>query len=222
MTKLATKMTLPNGKAKNPLIERIETDLLSGHFRPGEWLKQADLESQYDANRFDVRMALMDLKARHLIEHAPNRGFRVINLSEREREELFETRTILETAAAKLVAERISPDQISSLAAIEEEFAEQMGVAPVEDLRAINARFHELFYEASGNKVLADEIKALRQRGLPGTRGGLAWRTMAGIQESHADHLAMLDCLRTRDALRLVEIVAGHLGNWRRYLPNVS
>lgn len=215
-------MTLQNGKAKDSLIERIEADLLSGHFRPGEWLKQADLEAQYQANRFDVRMALMDLKARHLIEHAPNRGFRVINLSEREREELFETRTILETAAAKLVVERITAGQIASLAAIEDEFAEQMGVASVEDLRAINARFHEMFYEASGNQLLADEIRALRQRGLPGTRGGLAWRTMAGIQESHEDHLAMLDCLRAGDASRLVEIVAAHLGNWRRYLPKAS
>lgn len=219
---MATKATTSNGKAKDSLIERIEADLLSGHFRPGEWLKQADLEAQYEANRFDVRMALMDLRARHLIEHAPNRGFRVINLSEREREELFETRTILETAAARLVAERITPAQIASLAAIEDEFAHQMGVAPVEDLRAINARFHDMFYEASGNQVLANEVKALRRRGLPGTRGGLAWRTMAGIQESHEDHLAMLDHLRVRDADRLVKSVASHLGNWRRYLPKAS
>lgn len=210
------------GKAKGTLIERIEADLLTGHFRPGEWLKQADLEAHYEANRFDVRMALMDLKARRLIEHAPNRGFRVVSLSEREREELFETRTILETAAARLVAERITPGQIEALAKIEDEFREKMGVASLDELRAINACFHEFFYQTSGNQLLAEEIKALRQRGLPGTRGGLAWRTMAGIVESHEDHLHMLECLRSGDTEGLVSAVAGHLGNWRQYLPKAS
>lgn len=210
------------GKAKEKLIGRIEADLLSGHFRPGEWLKQADLEAHYDANRFDVRMALMDLKARRLIEHAPNRGFRVISLSEREREELFETRTILETAAARLAAERITRPQIETLTRIEDEFHERMADSSLDELRAINARFHEFFYQASGNQVLAEEIKALRQRGLPGTRGGLAWRTMAGIVESHEDHLHMLECLRSGDIEGLVKAVASHLNNWRQYLPEAS
>lgn len=210
------------GNAKETLIERIEADLLSGHFRAGEWLKQADLEAQYEANRFDVRMALMDLKARRLIEHAPNRGFRVISLSEREREELFETRTILETAAARLAAERITSAQIEALARIEDEFHEKMTNSSLDELRAINARFHEFFYQASGNQVLADEITALRQRGLPGTRGGLAWRTMAGIIESHEDHLHMIEYLRNGDIEGLVSAVAGHLNNWRQYLPKAS
>lgn len=210
------------GNAKETLIERIEADLLSGLFRAGEWLKQADLEAQYEANRFDVRMALMDLKARRLIEHAPNRGFRVISLSEREREELFETRTILETAAARLAAERITSVQIEALARIEDEFHEKMTNSSLDELRAINARFHEFFYQASGNQVLADEITALRQRGLPGTRGGLAWRTMAGIIESHEDHLHMIEYLRNGDIEGLVSAVAGHLNNWRQYLPKAS
>src|SRR3546814_6893896 len=109
LIKLATIMaTKLDEETMESLVSRIEADLLSGHFRPGEWLKQADVESHYDANRFDVRMALLDLKARQLIEHVPNPGFRVINLSERESEEMFETSIILETAAALLASQRIS------------------------------------------------------------------------------------------------------------------
>ena len=113
------------------MISRIEADLLGGHFRPGEWLKQADIEASYDANRFDVRMALLDLKARQLIEHIPNRGFRVINLSEREREELVETRIILETAAATLAATRIADETIDELESLVHEFEAQMETAEV-------------------------------------------------------------------------------------------
>lgn len=201
------------------LVARIEADLIGGNFRPGEWLKQADVEESYSANRFDVRMALLDLKARQLIEHIPNRGFRVINLSEREREALFETRVILETAAARLAAARISDDTIEELEAIVLTFRDHMETADQDYLRALNGQFHDLLYQSSGNPVLAEEIKALRQRGLPGTRGGLRWRTMAGIQHSHDEHVKMIELLRARDGEALAATIDEHLNGWRRYLP---
>lgn len=214
---MATKIET---ESQETLISRIEADLLGGHFRPGEWLKQADIEASYDANRFDVRMALLDLKARQLIEHIPNRGFRVINLSEREREELVETRIILETAAARLAATRIADETIDELENLVHEFEAQMETAEVEDLRALNGRFHDLLYQSSGNSLLAGEIKALRQRGLPGTRGGgLAWRTVAGISQSNNDHIRMVELLRAHDGDGLAKLVEGHLTNWREYLP---
>lgn len=217
---MATKIETESAET---LVSRIEADLLGGHFRPGEWLKQADIEANYEANRFDVRMALLDLKARQLIEHIPNRGFRVINLSEREREELFETRIILETAAAKLAAERILDETIDKLEALVREFESRMDTAEVDELRALNGQFHDLLYQSSGNSLLASEIKALRQRGLPGTRGGgLTWRTMAGITQSHEDHLKMVTLLRARDGDGLAEVIREHLSIWRKYLPNTQ
>lgn len=202
------------------LVARIEADLIGGNFRPGEWLKQADVEEAYSANRFDVRMALLDLKARQLIEHIPNRGFRVVNLSEREREALFETRVILETAAARLAAARITGETIEELEAIVQTFHDHMETADQDYLRALNGQFHDLLYQSSGNPVLAEEIKALRQRGLPGTRGGLRWRTMAGIQHSHDEHVKMIELLRARDGEALATTIDEHLNGWRRYLPS--
>ena len=212
-----------NSDAKNNLVARIEADLLAGHFRPGEWLKQADIENQYNANRFDIRMALMDLKARQLIDHVPNKGFRVTQLTVEEREELMQTRMILETAAARLAAARITDDQIEALEGIAEEFERNIPVADVEHLREINARFHNVIYQASGNDILVDEIKALRFRGIPGMRGErLAWRTIAGIRKSHEDHIEMLELLRARDGEALSHVVEGHLSNWRNHVPGAQ
>ncbi|MBX9898043.1 MAG: GntR family transcriptional regulator [Qipengyuania sp.] len=215
---MATKI---DSKSTLPLVSRIEADLLAGHFRPGEWLKQADIEASYAANRFDVRMALLDLKARCLVEQIPNRGFRVVNLSEREREDLVETRIILETAAARLAAERIPTETIDELAEIVGEFEVQIPIADLNVLRALNGRFHDLLYQSSGNELLASEIKALRERGLPGLRGGaLTWRTMAGISQSNEDHVAMITLLRARDGDGLAEVIRNHLSIWRSHLPS--
>lgn len=212
-----------NGQDTNSsVLARLEADLLASHFRPGEWLKQADIEAAYQANRFDVRMALLELRARQLIEHVPNRGFRVANPTEKERRELAETRAILETAAARMAAERASDEDIEMLAAIVNEFEGRMSEADVDTLRELNGRFHDRLYAACGNAVLSNEIRALRQRGLPGSRGSWSWRTIAGVRSSHQDHVTMVALLRVRDGGALAQVVERHLNRWRDHRPETA
>ena len=198
------------------LVDRLEADLTAGRLRPGEWLRQADIEEMYGATRFDVRTALMDLRARYLIEHIPNRGYRVIDLSEREREELIDTRVVLEAAAARLAAGRASRDDIRELEEIVQEFERQMHEVEVAALRQLNARFHDRFYAISGNQILTERIRALRQRGLPGPRSR-GWRSIAAIEQSHQDHVQMVRLLKARDAENLGELVHDHLNRFRQF-----
>lgn len=198
------------------LVERLEADLLAGRFRPGEWLKQADIESTYRANRFDVRMALVDLKVRKLIEHVKNRGFRVLNLTAIEREQLLETRTIVETAAARMAAVRASSEDIAELRTLAEKFGGGIETASLDDLRLWNSLFHERLYALSGNAVLAAEIQALRQRGIPGSANdGGVWRTVGGLARSHEDHMQMLQLLEERNAEGLATLVDCHINRTR-------
>src|SRR5580700_1815865 len=100
----------------NSFAERLRADLLAARYRPGEWLKQADLESTYDVNRFEVRIGLSELAARRLLEHTPNRGYRVVNPTDRERDELYEVRTCLELAAARKIVVRAKAQEIEEFA----------------------------------------------------------------------------------------------------------
>jgi len=192
----------------------MTADLLDGHFRPGEWLKQADIEDRYSANRFDVRMAFTELAARHLIEHLPNRGYRVSDLSDRERAELLQTRAILEREAVRIGARKATADDLRELRALVEAFALNLETGDLQTLRRLNARFHDRLYALCGNSILTNEIRALRHRGQPGVRTG--WRTMASIQASHDDHIQMLRLLETRDGDALANMIDQHL-NVGRY-----
>lgn len=194
------------------VARRLEEDLISGVFRPGEWLKQADIESMYGAHRFDVRMALLDLKTRHLIEHIPNRGYRVINLTSHELEDLIETRTILETAAVRLAVRKRNEDDVCELKELVEKFDKATKEEDIDSLRNLNFAFHDRFYATCGNRILANEITAVRQRGLPGARG---WRSQSSIQQSNHDHREMVRLLEARDEVALVALVDLHLNRWR-------
>lgn len=197
------------------MAKRIQNDILSEAFRPGEWLKQADIESHYQANRFEVRIALSTLAAQHLIDHIPNKGYRVINPSDRERVELYEVRTILETAAARMVVQKASQEDINALAARIEEFTAAIDTHTTAELIKLNMAFHEQFYRLCGNSLLADQIQSLRQRGIPGRRG--LWDSRAGIKASNEDHLQMIEALSNGDAEALVYVVYRHLNRWKEY-----
>ncbi len=205
-------MTKEKPDGASSLVSRLEADLLGGVFRPGEWLKQTDIETNYEAHRFDVRMALLDLKTRQLLEHVPNRGYRVASLSQQDREELIEARTVLEVAAARRVVERATDDDVVELDQIVVEFAANMEDADLPLLRALNAKFHDRLYAICGNRVMMEEIKALRHRGLPGVRG---WRASSAIQRSNRDHADMVEMIRTRNADGLVRSIESHLNRWR-------
>lgn len=197
------------------ITERLRADILAGRYHPGQWLKQADLEQSYGANRFEVRMALSDLCARQLIDHTPNRGYRIINPTDQEREQLFQIRTILETAAARILVPKATKEEIDELAGLAEEFEDSIENRSRAELRQINFRFHERFYGLADNQLLSNLIRELRERGTPGRREG--WNTLAAIRASARDHREMVQHLKARDATRVCETIHRHLYRWREF-----
>jgi DNA-binding GntR family transcriptional regulator len=197
------------------LSERLHQDLRDGKFRPGEWLKQIDLETMYGVNRFEVRIALSELAARHLLDHFPNRGYRVANPTGREREELYELRTLIETAAARMVAVRATPPDVEQFEQIVHRFDVAVQAGTLDGLAQLNADLHDQFYGMCGNTLLSVQIKELRERGIPGRAG--SWATLAGVHASNSDHLEMVEMLKRRDAEGLAHVVYRHLNRWREF-----
>lgn len=199
----------------NRFSEALTADLLAGKFSAGEWLKQADLETAYNANRFEVRIALAELAVRGLIEHLPNRGYRVCNHSQQDREQLYEVRTLLEVAACRLVVQRATDAQIDEFRRLVTAFDEASETSGQDRMREINFALHDHLYGMTGNALLAAQINELRQRGIPGRRG--LWDAAKSVKSSIADHHEMLEMLERRDAEGLGAVVYRHLNRWRKY-----
>lgn len=195
-------------------VNQLRTELLAGKYSPGEWLKQADLEADFRANRFEVRFALAELHLRGLLEHYPNRGYRVCNHTEEERGHLYEMRTLLEVAACRLVVQRATEKQIGEFERSVQAFDQAIDQEGRDRLREINAELHDSFYSMAGNPLLAAQIKGLRERGLLARWN--TWDAPKALRESSADHFEMLEMLQRRDAEGLVAVVYRHLNRWRK------
>lgn len=201
------KSKLPN--AKRALANEIAQAIRLRLYRPGEWLRQIDLEEKFQATRFDVRSALEELAIRQTIEHVPNRGYRVAEVDMKTYKAIRATRVILERATAPGIVQHIDAPAIARLRVLAQQFSEAVhGGTPVEQSE-INRAFHQLIYSFCGNPVLEETIWSLRDR----SRGThvTVWRSHEALLKSDRDHYAMIDALEARDATGLAELIAGHI-----------
>lgn len=186
-------------------------------FRPGEWLRQIDLEERFQATRFDVRSALDELAVHKTIEHVPNRGYRVAEIDVKTYEEIVAIRVMLEMAAAENAIARIDEAAIAQLDALAAQFSAAVLTGSRTEQSEINHAFHQLMYSFCGNAVLQETIWALRDRGR-GSRTTV-WSSHEALLRSDREHYAMMEALKARDASRLAALVATHVAKGAMPVP---
>ncbi|GIL39123.1 GntR family transcriptional regulator [Roseiterribacter gracilis] len=190
------------------LVERIRVDILGGRYHPGQWLKQAELESHYEASRADVRNALSLLVERGLVDHAVNQGFRISDRSNDDMREIIEMIVALETAAAPMIVARATDADIAALRAIAERFETLTRSGGEVELRLTNFDFHDALNAISGNRRLAATVRTLRE--CSSVRPFSRYRSFDGLQASSREHFDLLAALAARDAERLAALLRGH------------
>lgn len=196
-------------EAKRSLAGEIADAIQLGEFRPGEWLRQIDLQQKFHAPRFEVRAALDQLAVRQAVQHVPNRGYRVAVLDAAALADIRAVRVILECAAVPRIIARIDDAALARLRALARQFSRAVQAGTRAEQSRSNHAFHRLLYSLCGNPILEETIWALRDR----SRGSTltVWPSHAVIEQSDRDHAAMLDALERRAAGRLAEIVARHI-----------
>lgn len=195
--------------AKRALANEIAQAIRLRMYRPGEWLRQIDLEEKFQATRFDVRSALEELAIRKTIEHVPNRGYRVTEIDLATYRAIRDTRIILEAGAMAGVVAHIGEAEIARLDEMAHAFSEAAATGTRTQQSEINSAFHHLIYASCGNPVLDETIWALRDR----SRGSSVtiWASHEALLASARDHHAIVAALRQRDAAELAALITRHI-----------
>ena len=147
------------------LYQQVREKIVCGEIKPGAILTEAGLADEYGVSKAPVREALVLLGHEGLVESMPRIGHVVASFTVQDVLETFHLRTILETEAAGLAAERITEEGIAALLkSVNEEFA--LSERAHEDrihqrTHELNMEFHQRIARASGNSRLADLIKQL-------------------------------------------------------------
>ncbi|PXA85181.1 GntR family transcriptional regulator [Caulobacter sp. D4A] len=187
----------------------ILTDIQSGLFPPGVWLKQIDLETRYGRGRNEIRRALDRLAQKRIVEHVPNRGYHVYKADGKQAEDIAEIRIILETGIVSKVVAAATADDIRGLRYLADRFESLTLHGTTLELYEANLNFHRAFVQLSGNDELNSVIAELRQR--TSSAPVSQWKTRARVEQSAREHQEMVDFLEARRIDELMALIERHI-----------
>src|SRR5699024_9130390 len=158
----------PNALAQSTLKESIERllrrALVSGEMHPGEIYSANKMATQLQVSNSPVREAMMSLAHSGLLELVRNRGFRVVELNETDKREVYELRLHIEVEAIRRVAVRgLTSEQIKMISEKSQRTVDFVEKSLVDYLEA-DQQYHLALVGLLGNKRWQNIVEMLRDQ----------------------------------------------------------
>ncbi len=186
----------------------IRGGIITCQLAPGSAISESLLCGRFGFGKAPVRSALARLVQEGLVHAQPRRGYRVSPVTLRDVHDLFDVRLILEPAAARAAAGKMSRETLEDLDAPWRDGYMSGGGVDATYLAA-NKAFHMAIAEASGNARLAemisqllDETDRLIYLGLP---------LASERAEIQLGHQPLIDAIAANDADTAERIAAQHV-----------
>src|SRR5947208_6178972 len=128
----------------------IREMIVSLELPPGAVIDERGLTERLGIGRTPTREALRRLAQERLVEVYPRRGMFVTSVEIRDLASLAEVRSLLESHAARLAAERATDDDRSALESLLDEL-ETGGDLDTSELMALDERIHRQVYRSAHN-----------------------------------------------------------------------
>ncbi len=180
---------------------KIREKILSGALLPGDRLVEQSLSEEIGVNRGDTRQALARLCAEGLADRGEKGGYFIKVLTDKDVDEIYEVRHILETSAIPLIIKRAGEEDYSELEAIAghmqlmAEHGYTLGVCEAD------LKFHISLMKAAHNERLFDlYMKAnIPLSGVHGIKHEVT-RVKSGDMDDVLEHKKIIGHLRNGEA----------------------
>lgn len=198
--------------AGDDVYEQILAGLLTGNYPTGSRLREEVLAAALGTSRTPVRQALQRLHAEGLVEIQPNRGALVTEYSDREVDQIFELRAVLEGYAAREAAAQIDMEQIEFLSRACEQMEERLEAgsdADFAEISQLNLQFHRGIHSASQNRLVGVLLVGVIR--LPLVVHSFQHYSEAELRRSFAHHREIVAALAAADGIWAESIMRAHV-----------
>lgn len=206
---------------KEDIFDVLHEKIISGTYKPGDWLRQEDIATQLGVSMTPVREGLDLLVSAGLAERVPYRGVRVREISSKDVIEAYGLRLILEAVIAQETARHISEDQVASLESMIEAMKTHETLQEMSAERKLSREFHAAIAEASRNDLLI-KLYAMVTNAFP---DWLLYEALFRNPDLLADstantlkeHIAIVEALKKKDGKQAAQRAIEHVmesGKW--------
>ncbi len=203
-----TRMTL-----KEQAYHALREMIISHRFSAGRWINVEKLSKELGVSRTPVWQALKDLEREGLVNHLPNRGIRMAEMTPRMAMELYEVREGMESLAASLA---VTQARESCLERLKDCLSRQRAVVEAGDLTGYSSSdfvFHSIIYDACGNKLLRELLDNIKYRSRP-----LVCDISPILRDLYQDHLDLVEAFEDDDSERAGQVMQRHNKRMREWL----
>ena len=195
--------------------------VLRGEFRPGERIPEVPVGRRLGVSRTPIRLALERLAQEGLLEAAGSSGFKVREFTVRDIWDAIEARGVLEGAAARLAAERLTDfRELDPLRRINDELEKlsrlsvAQGQPPSSDemirYAELNGAFHSAIVDLAKSPMLQWALERIQSIPFASPAVVILPRAAEGTLIAHAQHRAILDAIGNREGARAENLAREH------------
>lgn len=191
---------------REQVFDALEELIIEGALPPGRALSESELAEQLGVSRNPVREALTLLAHAGFVDLRPRQVAKVHQPTDKEIEDFFQIRGVLEEESARLAAESATSTDITELRALVEDG--RATLAEQDDARTAqaNSAFHARVNEIAANTVLGQMLDLMEKR--------LRWYFARVAQSRGAnswdEHEELVDALAENDRDAAAAVMRAH------------
>ena len=206
---MADPIPLRGTSLHDGVAAQLRSMVFERQLAPGQWIDEKALAKAWMVSRTPLREALKVLAAEGLVELVPQRGCRVIELSDDEADDLFPVMALLEGRCAHEAAPKASADDIAELQRLHQALEHHAAARDIDGYYRANHAFHTRVQTLADNRWLDRATGDLRRflRLMRGRQLNLPGRIEASLNE----HRVLIDAFAQRDAARAERAMHDHL-----------
>jgi len=206
---------------KEDIFDVLHEKIISGTYKPGDWLRQDDIATQLGVSMTPVREALDLLVSAGVAERVPYRGVRVREMSTKDVVEAYGLRLILEAVIAQEAARNITDEQIQALERMLDQMKTHGTLKEMSDERKLSREFHSAIAAASKNELLIKLYDIVANAFPDWLLYEALFRNPELLADSTArtlkEHIAIVEALKKREPIRAAQKSIEHVmdsGKW--------
>jgi DNA-binding GntR family transcriptional regulator len=180
---------------------------------PGTTYSIPALAEQFGVSATPVREAMLDLVNEGIMSAVPNKGFRVVELSDAELDQITELRRLLEVPTVGDLAGAIDRAALRRLRSLADAVSDAARRGDVVGYVEADRELHLALLAEGGNPRLVEMVGRLRDQS---RLYGLEQLAAEGVLvDSAAEHMRLIDALESGDRRAAERVMAHHLDHVR-------
>jgi DNA-binding GntR family transcriptional regulator len=177
--------------------EQLIAELMNKKYVPGDKLVESAIAKRFGVSQAPVREAMKGLAEMGFVTVEPYKGTTVRSMSKEDVWETLTVRAALESLAAGIAAEKITPEEVSTLERLANEMVEAAKAGDSARREKINIKLHDEIIRISGHKLIMRLSNSLRFASWSQASG--TFTTMNTI-EIASRHKKLIEPLKNHDS----------------------